>query len=227
MRAYHLILLFPLLMLSACDKQRRALIPGLSATDGMPMKATAPKTVLVIGQSNAVYFMTRSQGPQEFERLIQTFAPGPVTYISAAVGGSSIASWAPGTTNFQNAVTAAMGRNIDVIFWDQGEYEAQDGDVSAAESWGQSFTTLINALRSAIGNPNIPVLYCRLTNDTPLPLGNAVYGAQTRVRIHNGVMVPLDGIPTDGGLHYTPENYKRVAERYARAYYEFLSNDAH
>lgn len=223
------LLLLVLLVMTACSK--KGILPALPTTGPVkppphPPGTYGPQVALIIGQSNALRF-GQSTGTQVFEDKSQSFSPGPVTFINAAVGGTFLSEWMPGTAYYQNALSLAAGKQVSVILWDQGEAEAEGGDETLVSSWAMNFTSMMNSLRAALGNPKIPVLYCRLGGDVAgsLPLGNKMYNAQSSVYLPYSELVNLDGIVVDDGLHYTDAGYQEIGQQYANAYRTVLQGD--
>ena len=76
----------------------------------------------------------------------------PVGFVGLAVGGSSLASWLPGTTSFQNVsnVLRAFGTNgVRAVLWHQGETDA--ANLTTTSNYFQMLNTVITQSRVVAG----------------------------------------------------------------------------
>ncbi len=76
----------------------------------------------------------------------------PVGFVCLAVGGSSLASWLPGTTSFQNVsnVMRTFGTNgVRAVLWHQGETDASS--VTPATNYFQMLSNVIAQSRIVAG----------------------------------------------------------------------------
>lgn len=185
------------------------------------------KTIVLMGQSNAVYF-SQYGGTDALAVDLQLFAPGKVTFIQCAKGGTILnTDWMPGQTLYQACLEKIGTQTIDLILWDQGESEAEGGSVEMCNDWGMNLVMMMASFRAALHNPQIPVLHCRLPDDLPwqLPRIKEMYFQTDTVRVPYGHLVDLNGIKSDQ-LHYIPDNgYVKVAQRYANAYKLYLQGE--
>ncbi len=142
----------------------------------------------------------------------------PIGIIPAAVSGSSITSWLPGTTNY-NAMLARVASAgvapLGVLWW-QGETDAQSG-MSQATYHGH-LATIAAQIQTDLG---APLFVAKLQNCTGISAGNlsAIQAAQQAAwsDIGNVRQGPdLSDIATDDGLHLVAE--AKMATAAARWY---------
>lgn len=201
-------IIFLATMTQGCNKFKAIPNSGIIATH---------QTWIIAGQSNADRFAMFG-GPDAFNRAIQGFHPGTITWINCAVGGTAISQWKKGQPIYDACIAKAQSKVISGIIWDQGEAEAEGGDITAVDTWAQNFTTLAHNFRHDL-NPILVIVYARLGQAKGLPLTNEMREAQGSINIINAEMANLDDIPVPPGLHYNPENYPKLAQDYANAYY--------
>lgn len=216
-----LSLIIACLAVTGCNKMLP--IPLGNSVQGT--RASTAKTFLIMGQSNAVRF-GQYGGPDAFTRAVQSFAPGAITWIQCSVGGTSIDQWQKGNgTLYQACLALAKDKRIDGIIWDQGEYEAEQGDSYTALVWASKFTDLMTTFRQDISNPSAVVLYARLGPAHGLPMADTLRQAQESVHLPYSHMANLDDVAVPQGLHYDPSAYPLLAEDFARAYYDLLQGE--
>lgn len=216
-----LLVLPVLLLVSGCNKIQKSL--GCQ-TPYSPAAEVRDRTILVMGQSNALYFPMYG-GTQAFTAALQSFAPGNITYIVCAQGGTTMRThWQVGAPLYQDCMNKVGRQKIDLMIWWQGESEAQSTALDEVEDWAASFVSMARTVRMTTGNPNMPILYTRL-GDLPwqLPLYKQMYTVQSNIVLENSRMIDLNGIPTDQ-LHYiVNDGYAVVARLFAKAYWTFLN----
>lgn len=80
--------------------------------------------------------------------------------IPAAMGGSALDEWQPGTENFETAIArtriAMQSGTLRGILWHQGESDA--GNEATAATYAARWLTMMNALRAELSAENVPVL---------------------------------------------------------------------
>lgn len=211
-----------LFLMTGCEKLQHSLGIHNGHADA-PMNLT----VAVVGQSNALYF-SEFGGTQAFERDVQSFAPGRVTFLVCAKGGTNMQDdWQPGAPLFEACMKQIKQQHIDLMLFSQGESEAEAWDPDQVALWPTRFCALVHDFRARTGNPSMPVFYLRLGDDLPwqLPFYKQMYKTQTNVHVDNGFMVSMDGTHS-AGLHYLTNNgYVDIARRFADAYHRFLLGD--
>ena len=82
-----------------------------------------------------------------------------VGIIPCADGGTSLSQWMPYEVLFENAVNharlAMRTSHIKGIIWHQGESDCADEDVLV---YADKFKVIMNAFRTALGNPDLPII---------------------------------------------------------------------
>lgn len=206
----NLSLIVSLLALTACSKEdgpRLGLIPGTKA----PIVSNG--VVLFLGQSNSLGLYNRV--PNDVLRALQGRFPGVSSVLNCADGGQPLSAMEKGAWMYQACLDKIKNQNkvpALVIFW-QGEAEPMNG--LPVSDWAYRFQSMIASFRTDLALPKLPVLYVRLGDQT---LGYATWNEmrqqQESVSIQHGLMVSVDGIPTEGGwVHYTDDNYREIARR--------------
>ncbi len=124
-----------------------------------------------------------------------------------------------------NALAAARQINPDTeiagFFWLQGEADATDS--STASRYRTNFTQFVQRVRNDVGRSNLPVVFARITNLSPLmPYANTVRAGQAAVAAAdtNAAMVTTDDLPLDTTykIHFTDAGLKTVGQRFAQAW---------
>lgn len=181
-------------------------------------------TILVGGQSNAFNMVYYAQ--QTLVAEIHKRSPGTVvTVLNCAVFSTSVSDWGIGSKNYTGCVTVAAGRHIDVIFWNQGENEAEG--VDPWQTWAGQTALIIQGLRRDTGNMQAPLVYARLgnfVNDSTWPYWDEMRDEQTRAGFSNAYMVNLDNVSGahPGSLHYDTMGYDEIAARFVQTYWGAL-----
>jgi hypothetical protein len=149
--------------------------------------------------------------------------------IPCAVGGTSLERWQPEGDLFARALARARvaltteGAHLAGICWHQGENDAQSAE--EAGSYGERFTAMVVALRTALAEPACPLVCGELG---PFVLARADFphastvAAQTRAALQAlqpAAFVSAHGLCDHGdGLHFDAPSQRRFGERYAQAY---------
>ena len=124
-----------------------------------------------------------------------------------------------------NALAAARQTEPETetagFFWLQGESDATDA--TTASLYRTNFTKFLLRVRSDFGQTNLPVVFARIANLSPLmPYANTARAGQTAVDTAdtNAVMVNTDGLPLDPTyqIHFTDAGLKTVGQRFAQAW---------
>lgn len=202
MKQYALI---SLLFLTGCDT---SLFHGIIKSAG----TSQTMTVLIMGQSNAERFSTPKGGEDGFKSVLPN-----TQFINCAVGGTGLEEWKKGGELYNECLEAVGKTKIDIIWWDQGEYEAEggiDGTADGANSWAEHFTALVASFKHDF---KCPVFFARLGDfNDPSPWWNIVRQQQVMIDFNIASMVSLDGIaPIQNDRHYTYEGYYQIGRRLA------------
>lgn len=119
-----------------------------------------------------------------------------------------------------NAETALTNAGITFIrkgwLWQQGEYDARDGNDTLANAYGTNLTDKINAVRAFIGDSTLPAIIVRLKtgitrNATLIPI---IQGHQDNVSatLSNVTIINPDPYPVTDGVHYSTDGYNFIAD---------------
>jgi hypothetical protein len=173
--------------------------------------------------------------------LLQQRPDMEIGLIPCAMGGSSIYQWRRdlsentlyGSCLKRVRAASTMGHVAGVLFF-QGEADAtspefyQDTELFPAE-WGARFTAFVNDWRDDVGSPELPVVFAQLgTNKAPHIFVNwAVVKKQQRaVEIPFGAMITTEDLALRDAVHFTPESYRIIGQRFARAYLNLIQDEA-
>lgn len=184
--------------------------------------------------------------PMHFDKPIAGVGPGrafgialaeadpamPIGLVPVAVGGSSIAAWVPGATHEQTGarpyddavarIRAAKPRGtFRAILWHQGESDATEASATSYES---RLRSVIERLRSEIGDPELPVLIGQLGRFTAAPWTAPHHQVDAAHRhlaatLRNVAFVSSDGLVDKGdALHFDGASARMLGRRYAEAF---------
>jgi hypothetical protein len=134
--------------------------------------------------------------------------------IPCAKGGSSIKEWQRdqsrsslyGSCLYRQTLAEQQGKIRALVFWQGG----QDGkDKAAAEKWGKNFKKMVEAWRTDIGDPDLPVIMLVLKPGTQqtlsrYPYRDIVRAQQLSVKMQN--LTKIETIAYDysrDGIHLT------------------------
>jgi sialate O-acetylesterase len=154
----------------------------------------------------------------------------PVGLIACAHGGTSMAQWDPAKKNeggkslygsMLRQVEAAGGK-VKGVLWYQGEAEVSNA--RTAEDYPKAFADFIAALRSDLGQPDLPFYFVqigRFVREGDPANGkrwNLVQDAQRRLpeRVANTVVVSVVDLELDDLIHIGTQGLKRAGRRLAR-----------
>lgn len=174
---------------------------------------------LSCGQSNSVRW-SASPGRQTFAEKMQSVKAGNITVVSCGVPGSFMVDWLPGTTNYQNCLTAVSSYTVSGLIFNQGESEAEGSDPVAVSSWPVRFQSMVSGFRSDLGNSALPVVWVRLSGslDNHPFYWNPMITVQTNNSFSNGAIVSTDGLVPDSGFHYSDADYAEIGQRIKNAF---------
>jgi hypothetical protein len=155
-----------------------------------------------------------------------------VGIIPCADGGTSISKWMPGEILFDNAVNcvklAMRKTELKGILWHQGEADCYSGKY---ELYADRFKVMIDALRSELGCPDVPVIIGAL-GDYLANFGDKGI-SQNYTKINailenlskecpNCAYVSAEGLSGNpDNLHFSSAALKEFGERYYKAYERF------
>lgn len=211
-----------------------AQVPPMRVTiDGSPSPQPPPPpegehyVVLVMGQSNAMNWGNNTAAIAEFTTRLQTVlnTSKPVVIVNAAVGGASIAAWAPGSSYYnaalskwQAAITTPGALPAGAI-WLQGE--ADSSVCTGAIKWDVSLKTILAALRTAIAQPTLPVVVTELfVNPDPVvrPYWDVIQRHQREVGALNALVSASDLVGSAADpIHLASADLVILGTRYADA----------
>jgi hypothetical protein len=124
-----------------------------------------------------------------------------------------------------NALAAARQNQPETeiagFFWLQGEADAIDS--GTASLYRTNFTKFLQRIRGDFGKSNLPVVFARITNLSPMmPYALTVRTGQAAVAAAdtNAAMVITDDLPLDTTykIHFTDAGLKTVGQRFAQAW---------
>ena len=157
-----------------------------------------------------------------------------VGLIPCAVGGSSISAWVPGGYHSQTKshpwddmlvrLRAAMKvGTVKGILWHQGE---SDSKPAAAKTYQMRLHSLIERLRSEIGDETVPFIAGQLGQFKEKPWSearkqvNSVHENLPEI-VSNTAFVRSDGLDHKGDkTHFSAEAYRELGRRYGETYVE-------
>jgi hypothetical protein len=160
--------------------------------------------------------------------------------IPCARGASSIGEWHPhyGQNTLYGAClkrvrAASVAGHVAGILVSQGESDADDPDLYpgrplSAKNWATQFEKLVTALRTDLGNDNIPLVYAQLgTHPGPvqLPHWEEVRQQQANARLHAARMISTEDLELDSEAHYETKSYLEIGRRFATAYLSLTRGD--
>ncbi|MGC4056345.1 MAG: sialate O-acetylesterase [Paludibaculum sp.] len=164
---------------------------------------------------------------RSFARTLLRFAPQEkIGFVPAAMGGSSLDEWKPGGALFTQAVqrarAAAPAGTFCGILWHQGE--ADSGKEELARSYTSRWVPMMNALRSELGGPELPVVVGQLGEF--LKAGSSPYAGvvnehlvQLPLRARRVAFVSSAGLKDKGdSIHFDTVGLHEFGRRYALAY---------
>jgi len=150
----------------------------------------------------------------------------PILLVPVAYGGTNIASWQPGQTNYDagmaslNAALALNANNtLDAVFWHQGEDDAAIGNTT----YLASLTNIQNSLIADV---------TAMTSNTPFIVGEISAGGTTSERAaintdlrafavaaNAGAFAVTSDLPLIGdNIHFSAIGLRELGTRYALGY---------
>jgi hypothetical protein len=158
--------------------------------------------------------------------------------IPAAVGGSPISSWEPGSLDpatkthpyddaLARARVAMRDGRLRAILWHQGESDAHPG---LSERYADKLRALIVRFRSDLGAPDLPFIIGELGQFATKPWNADVRRVDSVHRaiaatMPNVAYVSSDGLRDKGDtLHFDAASQRLFGERYARTYLAVITH---
>jgi hypothetical protein len=164
-----------------------------------------------------------------FAEALQTRRPGLVVgLIPCAKGASSITEWQRnlsdnslyGSCLKRARAASTLGRVAGVLFF-QGEAEGLPTHEDAARTWAAKFGAFVKDLRNDLGQPETPVVFAQISaNEPQLPYWEVVQSQQASVTLPACKMITTKDLPLEDGLHFTPDSYRVIGQRFAAAWWE-------
>ena len=147
--------------------------------------------------------------------------------IPAAMGGSSLDEWKPGSELYKDAVrrtTAALKNGkLRGILWHQGESDTHDD--GQASTYRARFVPFIRQLRADLNAPEVPVLVGQLSETFDNPHRKTVDEqlALIPLLVPHAAFVPSAGLSHQAGqAHFNAVELREFGRRYG---YSFLTLD--
>jgi hypothetical protein len=124
-----------------------------------------------------------------------------------------------------------MGQIAGLLFF-QGEADAVDpnqskGQPVSAFDYGNKFTTFVNDFRKDVSLPSLPVVFAQIgTNTAPEHFvnWNIVKEQQASVKLPCSAMISTDDLPLKDVVHFTPESYQKIGERFAETFWNLVTH---
>lgn len=123
-----------------------------------------------------------------------------------------------------------MGHISGVLFF-QGETDALDPSQFPEfhphpSTWSILFSDFISAIRSDLGEPELPVVFAQLgTNpdSADVPYWGLIKEQQASIHLPMTAMIITDDLPLLDGLHFTTDSYRIIGDRFSDAYWEIMA----
>lgn len=179
-------------------------------------------------QRSAGYHRTRAKGAGLGLPFAVTLAHAtgvPVGLVACAHGGTSMAQWDPakkgeGGKSLYGSMLRQVklaGGKVKGVLWYQGE---SDANADAAKVYPKVFADFIGAVRSDLGQPELPFYYVqigRFIRDGSPRDWNAVQDAERRLveKVPNTAVVATVDLELDDLIHVGTQGLKRVGRRLA------------
>lgn len=153
----------------------------------------------------------------------------PIGLLACSHGGTSLAQWDPalldrgGESLYGSMIrrVRAAGGKVAGMAWYQGE---SDANPDAGPVYGEAFTGFVNALRTELGQPGMPLLYVQLGRfyADPTPESercwHTIREAQLKVEpdLQPAAMAPASDLSLDDIIHVDAPGMRRLGLRLAR-----------
>ena len=162
----------------------------------------------------------------EFARVLAKADTNQVIgLIPAAMGGSSLDEWKPGSKLYNQAVErsreAMKAGELAGILWHQGE---ADSSADKVATYGRRFSAMIEQLRNDLGAKTVPVIVGELGRfrEASHSFNQALPSIVQQVP--SCVLVTAESLTDNGDkLHFDTSSLKEFGQRYAAAFLGFKS----
>jgi hypothetical protein len=116
-----------------------------------------------------------------------------------------------------------MGRIAGILFF-QGETEAERKPRVRPypADWARLFSELVADWRKDFDDPILPIVFAQIGIPESIAFPNLalVKAQQESIGLPRTAMITTDDLPLVDGVHFTTDSYRRIGERFARAYWE-------
>lgn len=166
------------------------------------------------------------------EALAQLNPGLKIGLVPCALSGSAMDRWTPamgrdtlyGSCLARAKEAAAKGR-IRALVWYQGESDTFSP--ALAEAWPKKFTTMVQALRRDLGQPDLVVIYTQLATVSPgiktrTPGWDQLKALQATMRLDHAAMVKSGDLTHFDGIHLDTASQLTLGRRYALKLQEML-----
>ncbi len=161
-----------------------------------------------------------------FAKDLQAALGCPIGLIQTALGGSGMDAWRPvqggNAPLYDNMLTCVRqaGGKVRGLLWYQGESDAND---QLAPPYAEKFAQMIDALRSALDQPDLPALTVQLgryLDGTPeAARGWSLLREQQRAisrNLRHAYVVPALDLPLSDAIHIAPSGNLILGKRLAQ-----------
>jgi len=130
-----------------------------------------------------------------------------------AKGGSKIEQWTKDSKFFKDAIMRVeqaekAGGKLEAVLWHQGESNEKD------EQYDKKLATLIEDLRKATGNKDLPFIAGEVVEGTPVNK----FIAELPEKVKHTAVASSKGLKTYDRWHFDRDSIIKLGERYAEAY---------
>lgn len=137
----------------------------------------------------------------------------PIGLIVNARGGSRIEEWTKEGKFFKDTMRRVGeaekdGGKLEAILWHQGESNEKD------DQYDKKLATLIEDLRKATGNPELPFIVGEVKEGTPVNK----FIAELPKKVKHTAVASSKGLKTMDQWHFDYKSIVELGERYAKAY---------
>jgi hypothetical protein len=211
-----------LMLISGCDKKHPVL------TKSTPLTSQTKVVILAMGQSNMTGAGMGNEFPEVEGVITDTPRRGPayvvasilrpqyaqVRLLNRSVNSTTISYWVGHYSEAANEAKAFtdQGEQLVAVLFDQGEEDAME---VVPSPWAQSFTQIVNGLRSILGP--VPVVYAQIGphGNISAPNWETIQQQQASVSLAGVTMVKTDGLAMSDNVHYSSSGYEELGRRMA------------
>lgn len=174
-------------------------------------------TVMLAGQSNMERIEWYASDTIK-TAIIKRTGIKNVVLIPCSVGGTWSGQWLPGAGNLERCVEMAKGKNVDIIFYWQGESDAYN----QITYWDKNFKKTVDGFRALL-HKEIPIIYAQIGKAT----GDWLRGWKEIQKEQEGICLPnvkmiktedlIDVSQIQDEVHITSSMAIRIAKRFVRS----------